>query len=156
MNNSNGVSHLPFEIDLLFDNKKLDVFQYLVILYHAKVHFRKRKLSLEQLLYYYTVICSQDNTHNVPLINKYLRDKSKLNNNIIYLSNLGFAKVEGDINTATTKLKISITDFGIKTIAQWKSDNVQAYILNTYNIMNNYPYENKSLRFKHLLYEGEF
>ena len=148
--------HLPIEIDLLFDNKKLDVFLYLGILYHSKVHFRKRKITLEQLLYYYTVIYSQDKDLGVPLIYKYLRDKERLNENIVYLSNLGFVILDGDITTPTIKLKISITDFGIDTIVNWESDNVQLYIKDIYKVMENYPFENKSSSFKQLLYEGDF
>lgn len=155
MNNHNIDFHLPIEIDLLFDNKKLDVFVYLGILYNYKLHFRKKTITLEHLLYYYTIVYSQDKDLDVPLIYKYLRDKERLNENIIYLSNLGFVLLEGDILTSTKKLKISITDLGIETIANWESENVQLYIQDIYEVMKNYPYENKSKSFKQLLYEGE-
>ncbi|WP_060207234.1 hypothetical protein, partial [Sporosarcina koreensis] len=115
MSTDNNVFQLPAEIDLLFDNKKLDVLKYLAILYHLKEIFRKRRLSLEQLLYYYSVIYFENHETNTPLIYKYLRDKKGMNEIMIYLDNLQFIQVHGDIFTPINKLKISITQKGIET-----------------------------------------
>ncbi|MFW3579475.1 hypothetical protein ACN9KL_13840 [Vagococcus fluvialis] len=46
---------LPIEIDLLFDNKKLDAMKYLLIMYQIKMK-SNRRISFEELLYYYTLL----------------------------------------------------------------------------------------------------
>ncbi|MBR7797475.1 hypothetical protein GT022_15680 [Agaribacter marinus] len=147
--------HLPAEIDLLFDNKKLDILKYLGILYHSKVNFRKRKLNFEQLLYYNSLLYAENKEYDIPLIYKYLKDKKRTNKIIINLENLGFIQIQGDIYTSTNKLKISITKKGIEEIDSWESENVKMQLEKIYIIMKNYPYDNKSIKFKDLLYEGE-
>ena len=84
----------PFEIELLFDNKKLELFQYLVIMYSCLKDNRKRKLSIEQLLYFYTIIFSETDETKTPLIFKYNKDKSKINEVLIALSSIKFMSME--------------------------------------------------------------
>lgn len=149
-------SHLPKEIDLLFDNKKLDSLKYLGILYYSKLHFRKKTLNFEQLLYYYSVIHYDNNESHTPLIYKYVRDKKNLNEIIIFLDNLNFIQTHGDIYTQTNRLKFSITDLGIEVIGSWESDEIILYLENINHVLEKYPYNTMNVRFKHLLYEGEF
>src|SRR5699024_12379231 len=103
------IFQLPTEIYLIFDNKKLDVLKYLLIIYHLKEKFRKRRISLEELLYYYSIIYFKNHKINAPLIYKYLRDKKRINEIMISLENLDFIQVHGDIFTPINKLIISIT-----------------------------------------------
>lgn len=70
MTGINELSHLPIEIDLLFDNKKLDILKYLGILYQSKYNLRKRKINLEQLLYYYSMLYFESVNTNTPMIYK--------------------------------------------------------------------------------------
>ncbi|MBF4502249.1 hypothetical protein IRY55_12845 [Savagea sp. SN6] len=156
MNTDNNIFQLPAEIDLLFDNKKLDVLIYLVTMYHLAVNFRKRRFSLEQLLYYYSIIYFESHEINSPLIYKYLRDKKRVNEIMIYLENLHFIQIHGDIFTPINKLKISVTQRGIGAIDALESDSVEMYLNKIFIIIRDYPYETMSTRFNHLLYEGEF
>lgn len=156
MSTDNNIFQLPAEIDLLFDNKKLDVLIYLGILYHLKKSSRKRQFSLAQLLYYYSVIYFESHKTNTPLIYKYLRDEKIVNEVMIYLDNLQFVKIHGDIFTPINRLKVSITQEGIKAIDSLESDSVKIYLENISIIIRNFPYEIMSTRFRHLLYEGEF
>lgn len=156
MTNANELSHLPVEIDLLFDNKKLDILKYLGILYQAKCNLKKRKLSLEQLLYYYSMLYFEITDTNAPMIYKYLRDKKRINEIIIYLENLGFVEIYGDISTRLNALKISISEVGIDTIDSWQSESIETYLEHSSIIMEKYPYGTKNSEFQKLLYEGEF
>lgn len=146
----------PFEIELLFDNKKLEIFQYLVILYSCLKDTGKKKLSLEQLLYYYTIIFFVNDGTKTPLIFKYSKDKSKLNGIIIALSSLGFIEVAGNLTSSINTLKISITEEGIRFIEEAKSESINKYMMHMRDIIIRNPYEKKLLRFNKLLYEGEY
>lgn len=148
-------NHLPLEIDLLFDNKKLDVFQYLCILHYSRTHFNMKKLSFEQLLFYYTIIYFYENKINFPLINIYLRNKKNLNAMVIYLSNLGFINIEGDVTTPTNKLKISITELGQTTMTFWESIELKTQCENIQSVIRRYPFDKHSTSFNRLLYKGE-
>lgn len=156
MTDSNELFHLPVEIDLLFDNKKLDILKYLGILYQAKKKFKKRKLDLEQLLYYYTILYFESNATNTPLIYKYLRDKKRINEIVIYLENLELIEIYGDISTRLNNLKVSISEAGIEAIDSWQSESVEIYLKQISIIMKKYPYGTKMSEFQQLLYEGEF
>ncbi|WP_137664928.1 hypothetical protein [Enterococcus hulanensis] len=156
MTKLNRPSHLPVEIDLLFDNKKLDILKYLSILYQAKISLRQRKLTLEQLLYYYSVLYFKTSSGNTPLIYKYLRDKKRINEIIIYLENLGFVKVDGDITTQLNGLKVSISKDGIAAIDSWQSESINVYLNHISIIMDECSYGTKNSEFQNLLYEGEF
>ncbi|MBC1910479.1 hypothetical protein HCA53_11995 [Listeria innocua] len=156
MKRINKQSHLSPEIELLFDNKKLDVLKYLGILYQAKDMCRQRQLSLEQLLYYYSMLYFETTDINTPLIYKYLRDKKQINKIMIYLENLEFVQIHGDIFTRLNKLKISISETGINAIESLQSESVEMYLKQIIDIMEKYPYGTKNLEFQKLLYEGEF
>ncbi|ECB9828908.1 hypothetical protein FL859_07180 [Listeria monocytogenes] len=156
MKRINKQSHLSPEIELLFDNKKLDVLKYLGILYQAKDMSRQRQLSLEQLLYYYSMLSFETTDINTPLIYKYLRDKKQINKIMIYLENLEFVQIHGDIFTRLNKLKISISETGINAIESLQSESVEMYLKQIIDIMEKYPYGTKNLEFQKLLYEGEF
>lgn len=146
---------LPKEIDLLFDNKKLDILIYLGILYSVKENIKENKVNIEQLLYYYSVIYFVNQGTNDPIINKYLRDKSRINDIMIYLENLNFVKIYGDIYITVSKLNFSITEKGIETIKSLESESIKLYLDDIYNITHKYPYKTTAGRFKFLLYEGE-
>ncbi|MFD1453144.1 hypothetical protein [Oceanobacillus sojae] len=156
MNTDKKTFQLPTEIDLLFDNKKLNVLKYLLIIYHLKENFRKRRLSLEELLYYYSIIYFKNHEISAPLIYKYLRDKKRINEIMISLENLEFIQVHGDIHTPINKLRISITKKGIEIINSLESESVGLYSENIFIIVKNYPYGSMEEEFKQLLYEGEF
>lgn len=156
MSSNNKVSHLSAEIELLFDNKKLDILKYLGILYQAKENSRQRQLTLEQLLYYYSLLNVEGSDSNAPIIYKYLRDKKKINEIVIYLANLKLVKINGDIFTRTNKLKISISEEGIDAIESWNSESIGMYLKQIGTIVKKYPYGTKNLEFQKLLYEGEF
>lgn len=156
MTSINKLSCLPIEIDLLFDSKKLDILKYLGILYQSKVNFKKNKLSLEQLLYYYSLLGFEISNTNTPMIYKYLRDKKRINEIVIYLENLTFVKVHGDISTRLNSLKISISETGIETIDSWQSKSIRMYLNQILFVMEKYPYGTKNSDFQKLLYEGEF
>lgn len=145
---------LPLEIDLLFDNKKLDALKYLAILYNIKKYSKKKTVNLEHTLYYYLVLEFENDTSKVPLINRYLRDYKNIKQTMIYLYNLDFCKVIGDITAPTQKIKWSLTEKGIQMIEAWDSDLLKLYIQDTKLVMDRYPYETKSIYFKNLLYEG--
>ncbi|BDG67569.1 hypothetical protein ENLAB_11330 [Enterococcus innesii] len=156
MKHINKQSHLSSEIELLFDNKKLDLLKYLGILYQAKDICRQRQLSLEQLLYYYYMLYFETTDINTPLIYKYLRDKKQINEIIIYLENLEFVQIHGDLFTRLNKLKVSISETGINAIDSLQSESVEMYLKQIIAIMEKYPYGTKNLEFQKLLYEGEF
>lgn len=146
---------LPREIDLLFDNKKLDIVIYLGILYFVKESFKENKINIEQLLYYYSVIYFSQQGTTDPIINKYLRDKNRINDIMIYLENLDFIETYGNIYTRVSKLNFSITKKGIETIKSLESESIKLYLDNIYNVIQRYPYKTTVERFKFLLYEGE-
>ncbi|WP_445430108.1 hypothetical protein [Bacillus atrophaeus] len=154
MSTDKNTFQLPTEIDLLFDNKKLDVLKYLLIIYHLKENFRKRRIGLEELLYYYSIIYFKNHEINAPLIYKYLRDKKRINEIMISLENLEFIQVHGDILTPINKLRFSITKKGIETIKSLESESVVLYSENISIIIKNYPFESMGEEFKQLLYEG--
>ncbi|EGO8274619.1 hypothetical protein PMT97_05975 [Enterococcus faecalis] len=156
MTGINELSHLPIEIDLLFDNKKLDILKYLGILYQSKYNLRKRKINLEQLLYYYSMLYFESVNTNTPMIYKYLRDKKRINEIIIYLENLGFIQIHGNMFTRLNSLKISISDAGIEAIDSWQSDSIGVYLKQILIVMEKYPYGANNSKFQKLLYEGEF
>ncbi len=146
----------PFEIELLFDNKKLELFQYLVIMYSCLKDNRKRKLSIEQLLYFYTIIFSETDETKTPLIFKYNKDKSKINEVLIALSSIKFIDVNGKVNSPISNLKISITKQGIEFLEEMNSLVLDEYISLIRNIIQKRPYEKNSIYFKNLLYEGNY
>jgi hypothetical protein len=156
MINDNRASHLPIEIDLLFDNKQLDILKYLGILYHAKGNLKKRKLNLEQLLYYYSMVYFETSNTNSPMIYKYLRDEKRINEIVIYLENLGFVEVHGDISTRLNSLMISISEAGIEAMDSWQLESIDVYLKQISSIMGKYTYGTKISEFQNLLYEGEF
>lgn len=156
MSKKNVSLHLPLEIDLLFDNKKLDILKYLGILYQVKTKTKKRKLNLEQLLYYYSILYYETSNTSTPLIYKYLRDKKRISEILIYLENLKFIQIHGDVFTRLNRLQVSITELGIQSIESWQSDSILQYLNNISNILEKYPYESKVSKFQKLLYEGEF
>ena len=127
MINDNRSYHLPIEIDLLFDNKKLDILKYLGILYYANGNLKKRKLNIEQLLYYYSMLYFETSNTNAPMIYKYLRDEKRIHEIVIYLENLGFVEVHGDIFTRLNSLMISISEAGIEAIDSWQSESIGVY-----------------------------
>ncbi|MGM0727618.1 MAG: hypothetical protein ACQETS_15275 [Bacillota bacterium] len=155
MSTDKMIFQLPTEIDLLFDNIKLDILKYLLIIYHLKENFNKRRLSLEELLYYYSIIYFENHEIDAPLIYKYLRDKKTINESMISLENLEFIQVHGDIFTPIDKLRISITKKGIETIKSLESENVVLYSENIFIIIKSYPYGNMGENFNQLLYEGD-
>lgn len=146
----------PFEIELLFNNQKLELFQYLIILYSCLKDNRKRKLSIEQLLYYYTIIFSDNDNSKTPLIFKYTRDQSRINDVLIKLGSIGYIEVSGEISMPTKSLKISITKQGITFIEHIESISITDYINHIRSIISLRPYEKKSIYFKKLLYEGNY
>lgn len=156
MSKKNISLNLPLEIDLLFDNKKLDILKYLGILYQIKTKTKKRKLNLEQLLYYYTILYYETSNTSKPLIYKYIRDKKRISEILIYLENLKFIQVHGDVFTRLNGLQVSITELGIQSIDAWQSDSILRYLNNISDILEKYPYGSKASEFQKLLYEGEF
>lgn len=156
MSEKNILSHLPIEIDLLFDNKKLDTLKYLGILYQAKIRTRKRKFNIEQLLYYYTLLYYETNNISTPLIYKYLRDRKRINELLIYLENLKFIQVHGDVSSRLNGLQVSITEAGIQAIESWQSDSILIYFNHISNILEKYPYGSMISEFQNLLHIGEF
>lgn len=156
MINDNRSYHLPIEIDLLFDNKKLDILKYLGILYYANGNLKKRKLNIEQLLYYYSMLYFETSNTNAPMIYKYLRDEKRIHEIVIYLENLGFVEVHGDIFTRLNSLMISISEAGIEAIDSWQSESIGVYLKQISNVMGKYTYGTKIFEFQNLLYEGEF
>src|SRR5699024_771773 len=156
MSTDKKLFQLPTEIDLLFDNKKLDVLKYLLIIYHLKENFRKRRISLEELLYYYSIIYFKNHKINAPLIYKYLKDKKRIKEIMISLENQEYIQVNGDIFTPINKLRISITKKRNKTIKYLQSESVVLYSENISINIKNYPYGSMEGEFKQLLYEGEF
>ncbi|MFR4286691.1 MAG: hypothetical protein ACLUQ0_10465 [Enterococcus italicus] len=148
--------NLPLEIDLLFDNKKLDILKYLGILYQVQTKTKKRNLNLEQLLYYYTFLYYETSNTSTPLIYKYLRDKKRISESLIYLENLKFVQVHGNIFTRMNGLQVSITELGIQSIESWQSDSISLYLNNISNVLEKYSYGSKVSEFQKLLYEGEF
>lgn len=156
MSKNNNFSYLPIEIDLLFDNKKLDTLKYLGILYQAKIKTRKRKINIEQLLYYYTLLYYETGNISTPLIYKYLRDKKDINELLIFLENLKFIQVHGDISSRLNRLQVSITEEGINAIESWQSDSILTYFEHISNILEKYPYGSMNSEFQNLLYVGEF
>ena len=156
MSKKNVSLNLPLEIDLLFDNKKLDILKYLGIIYQVKTRTKKRKLNLEQLLYYYTILYYETSNTSTPLIYKYLRDKKRISEILIYLENLKFVQVHGDVFTRLNGLQVSITELGIQSIGSWQSDSISLYLNNISDILEKYPYGSKVSEFQKLLYEGEF
>ena len=153
MTNNNELFYLPVEIDLLFDNKKLDILKYLGILYQSKGN--KGKLNLEQLLYYYSMLYFEVRNTNTPMIYKYLRDKKRINEIVIYLENLGFVEIYGDVSIRLNNLKISISEAGIEAIDSWQSESIEVYLNQIAIIIEKYPYGAKISEFQKLLYEGE-
>lgn len=147
---------LPQEIDLLFDNKKLDMLKYLGILYYSKTQFKKRGLTFEQLLFYYSVVYYDSSEAHNPLIYKYVRDKKNLNWVIIYLDNLNLIKTQGDVFTGINKIKVSITDDGMELIKSWETEDTRLYLQNICSVLEKYPYSVMNSKFKFLLYKGEF
>lgn len=147
---------LPKEIDLLFDNKKLDILKYLYILYLAKTKLKKKKLNLDQLLYYYTLLSFETSYTSTPKIYKYLRDKKRINEAIIYLENLKLIQVYGEVYIKLSNLKISISKSGIELINFGTTESFEAYISHISNIMDKYPYGTKVQQFQNLLHKGEF
>ncbi|MGY0353561.1 hypothetical protein ACWY2R_03555 [Enterococcus avium] len=146
----------PFEIELLFDNKKLEVFQYLIILYACLKDNRKRKLSIEQLLYFYTIIFSETDETKPPLIFKYNKDKSRINEVLIALSSLQYIEVDGKVISPIKTLKFSITKHGIDFLEGIQSPVLEEYIDVIRSIIHRRPYEKNSVYFKNLLYEGNY
>lgn len=146
----------PFEIELLFDNKKLELFQYLIILYSCLKDNRKRKLSPEQLLYFYTIIFFEMDGTKTPLIFKYNKDKSRINEVLIVLSSLGYIDVFGELTSPIKSLKIAITKQGINFLEEIESSRIVEYIVSIRRIVQRRPYEKNSVYFKKLLYEGNY
>lgn len=153
---NNYSNHLPLEIDLLFDNKTLNIFQYLCILHYSRIHFNIKKISFEQILFYHTLIYFNENNINFPLINIYLRNKKNLNSMIIYLSNLGFIRTEGNITTPMNKLTVSITESGCNTVVFWESTDLKTHCDNIQSVVCRHPFDKKSPSFNRLLYKGAF
>ncbi|MEB7051425.1 hypothetical protein [Mammaliicoccus sciuri] len=156
MSEQNISSHLSIEIDLLFDNKKLDTLKYLGILYQVKIKRKNSKLNVEELLYYYTMLYYETNNIKTPLIYKYLRDKKRINELIIYLENLKFIQVHGDVTSRLNRLQLSITECGVQAVESLQSDSTLKYFEYTSHIIEKYPYRNKNSEFQNLLYIGEF
>ena len=73
--NKNSDYELPLELELIFDNKKLDMFEYIVIIFLATSQFKKRSVSIEQMVYYYTIFFSLNSKSKTPLIYKYNKEK---------------------------------------------------------------------------------
>lgn len=146
---------LPVEIDLLFDNKKLDAMKYLLIIYQIKMK-SNRRISFEELLYYYTLLYYESNKYKVPLINKYMRDKKNINEIIIYLENLGFINLHGKISSRIQQLKISITDFGMDSIETWELEILESYSKIIIKYIENYPFGGAKFEFQNLLDIGVF
>ncbi|MGF2144857.1 hypothetical protein ACQUEF_05795 [Vagococcus fluvialis] len=146
---------LPIEIDLLFDNKKLDAMKYLLIMYQIKMK-SNRRISFEELLYYYTLLYYETNKHKVPLVNKYMRDKKNINEVIIFLENLGYINLYGKISSRIQQLKISLTDLGIDSIESWELEILGNYSEIITKYIQNYPFGGAKVEFQNLLDNGVF
>ena len=75
---------------------------------------------------------------------------------MIYLENLNFVQVHGDIYISLNKLKFSIAEKGIEAIKSLTSESIRMYLDIISYIIENYPYKTTSEKFKFLLYEGDF
>lgn len=154
--NFNNNSNLSAELDLLFENGKLDLLKYLGILYKVKDRKNASKLTFEQLLYYYSILFLENKDDDIPMIYEYLRDKKEINSIIIYLENLGFVKIYGSISIRLDKLKVVITKEGIKFIDSEQSKNIKKYLEQISITMDKYAYEENYSRFNNLLHGGAF
>ncbi|EGO8651577.1 hypothetical protein EFL05_11875, partial [Enterococcus faecalis] len=66
----NKPNNTPLEIDLLFDNKKLDAMKYLLVMYT-----RQKKMTVTELLYYFSIVnISLEEYTEIPRMNIYLKN----------------------------------------------------------------------------------
>lgn len=152
--NKNSDYELPLELELIFDNKKLDMFEYIVIIFLATSQFKKRSVSIEQMVYYYTIFFSLNSKSKTPLIYKYNKDMKKIGEYLISLSSLKLIEVIGTVDQPLSRIKVKLTNYGKEFIESIESETLLSFISDIANVMKKYSYDKNSPYLSKILYEG--
>ena len=152
----NSKYQLPLELELLFDNQKLDMFEYLIIAYLVINQSRKKAVGINELAYYYTVFNTIGDKSNTPPIYRHNKDIEKLNMYIIKLFNLKYVNIIGSIDQPVSRLKITLTDEGKKILETNTNETLREFIERYDQILSIYSYGKFSHKFKNYLYKGWF
>jgi hypothetical protein len=147
----NKPNNTPLEIDLLFDNKKLDAMKYLLVMYT-----RQKKMTVTELLYYFSIVnISLEEYTEIPRMNIYLKNRKEISGILIFLSNLNYILIEGDFNKNIDNFKVKITEIGIDFIESAEINWMMEYIGLFKDIMFKNRYEQTKGRFNQILWGDE-
>ncbi|HDV0821059.1 TPA: hypothetical protein RHK00_002851 [Enterococcus faecalis] len=151
MRDLNKPNNTPLEIDLLFDNKKLDAMKYLLVMYT-----RQKKMTVTELLYYFSIVnISLEEYTEIPRMNIYLKNRKEISGILIFLSNLNYILIEGDFNKNIDNFKVKITEIGIDFVENAEINWMMEYIGLFKDIMSKNRYEQTKGRFNQILWGDE-
>ncbi len=139
------------ELELLFKNRKLEALKYLLVLY-----IRNKKIGINELLYYYSIInIGLDDSFDTPRINVYLKDKKAINQIVLFLDNLNFIIIDGNLTQKLENFKVKITDDGKDFIEKFEVTWMKEYLQSFEDIISLNKYEEKKNRFNQMLIGDE-
>ena len=139
------------ELELLFKNRKLEALKYLLVLY-----IRNKKIGINELLYYYSIInIGLDDSFDTPRINVYLKDKKAINQIVLFLDNLNFIIIDGNLTQKLENFKVKITDDGKDFIEKFEVTWMKEYLQSFEDIISLNKYEQKKNRFNQMLIGDE-
>ncbi|EHR4852472.1 hypothetical protein KUB85_002857, partial [Enterococcus faecalis] len=125
------------ELELLFKNRKLEALKYLLVLY-----IRNKKIGINELLYYYSIInIGLDDSFDTPRINVYLKDKKAINQIVLFLDNLNFIIIDGNLTQKLENFKVKITDDGKDFIEKFEVTWMKEYLQSFEDIISLNKYE---------------
>lgn len=146
-----NLNNTPLEIDLLFNNKKLDAIRYLLVLYTEQ-----KKMTVTELLYYFTIVnIGLEDYSEMSRMNIYLKNRREINKILIFLSNLNYISVEGDFKKNIDNFKLKITPLGINFINNVETNWMKNYINLFQDIISKNRYEQTRGKFNQILLGDE-
>ncbi|EMC0698284.1 TPA: hypothetical protein ACNIAK_002227 [Enterococcus faecalis] len=151
MSDLNESFNASLELELLFKNRKLEALKYLLVLY-----IRNKKIGINELLYYYSIInIGLDDSFDTPRINVYLKDKKAINQIVLFLDNLNFIIIDGNLTQKLENFKVKITDDGKDFIEKFEVTWMKEYLQSFEDIISLNKYEEKKNRFNQMLIGDE-
>jgi hypothetical protein len=116
---------LPTSIKLLFDNKYLDCFDILSILY---VNFKRKKgIKFEELIYWFSLLNCLNTNNNKYILettylqNNYLNSENKLKTYILHLVNQKLINIKSEFIGKKRIMLLTIDGSGINLINAFKN-----------------------------------
>lgn len=107
---------VPISIELLFENKKLELMKVLCLIYSVSLK-SKRYVSISEIVFYFALVNFNlinifEDINKTTSPNLFFRFQSRISNIIIHMNNLDFIDLKANLFTKTDDIKIRISNTG--------------------------------------------